>query len=82
MFLQSYIGPVWSVPAILQTIDVHGPMNEDVPLVELCSLYLLACQVRVTVGDSGLCCCACVAYISSANVYECGAEQETCAFKK
>ena len=35
---------------------------EDVPLVEwsLCTLYLLACQVRVTVGDSGLCCCVCV----------------------
>ena len=24
------------------------------------TLYLLACQVRVTVGDSGLCCCVCV----------------------
>ena len=24
------------------------------------TLYLLACQVRVTVGDSGLCCCTCV----------------------
>ena len=23
----------------------------------LCTLYLFACQVRVTVGDSGLCCC-------------------------
>ena len=23
----------------------------------LCTLYLLACQVRVTVGDSGLCWC-------------------------
>ena len=23
----------------------------------LCSLYLLACQVGVTVGDSGFCCC-------------------------
>ena len=54
MFLQSYIGPVWSVPAILQTSDVHGPMNEDVPVVELCTLYLLACQVRVTEGDCGL----------------------------
>ena len=30
----------------------------DVPLVEF--LYLLACQVRVAVGDSGLCYCACV----------------------
>ena len=26
----------------------------------LCTLYLLACQVRVTIGDSGLCCCAIV----------------------
>ena len=26
----------------------------------LCTLYLHACQVRVTVGDSGLCCCDCV----------------------
>ena len=25
------------------------------------TLYLLACQMRVTVGDSGLCCCVCVA---------------------
>ena len=28
----------------------------------LCTLYLHACQVRVTVGDSGLCCCACDTY--------------------
>ena len=28
----------------------------------LCTLYLHACQVRVTVGDSDLCCCACVTY--------------------
>ena len=26
----------------------------------LCTSYLHACQVRVTVGDSGLCCCTCV----------------------
>ena len=26
----------------------------------LCTLYSHACQVRVTVGNSGLCCCACV----------------------
>ena len=26
-------------------------------LVYLSTLYLLACQVRVTVGGSGLCCC-------------------------
>ena len=30
----------------------------------LCTLYLLACQVRVTVGGSaGLCCCVCVACV-------------------
>ena len=28
----------------------------------LCTLYLHACQVRVTTGDSGLCCCTCVMY--------------------
>ena len=28
----------------------------------LCTLYLHACQVRVTVGDSGLCSCTCVTY--------------------
>ena len=26
-----------------------------------CTLYLHACHVRVAVGDSGLCCCVCVA---------------------
>ena len=25
-----------------------------------CTVYSLACHVRVTVGDSGLCCCVCV----------------------
>ena len=25
-------------------------------------VYVHACQVRVTIGDSGLCCCPCVAY--------------------
>ena len=37
---------------------------EDVPVVEfmyLVKLYLLTCQMRVTVGDSGLC-CTCVTY--------------------
>ena len=34
---------------------------EGVPLMEwsVHSLYLLESQVRVTVGDSGLCCCVC-----------------------
>ena len=35
-----------------------------------CTLYLHACQVRVTVGDSGLCCCTRVTY-SSANLLPC-----------
>ena len=34
---------------------------EDVPLVEV--MYLVhTCQVKVTVGDSGLCSCICVTY--------------------
>ena len=36
------------------------PAHKDVPLVELMDLRLHACQVRVAVGDSGLCCCICV----------------------
>ena len=40
------------------------PTSEDVPLVDssLRTLYkhLQACHVRVTVDDSGFCCCACV----------------------
>ena len=35
-------------------------ITEDVPLVDLCTFYLHACQVRITVGDSGLCCSICV----------------------
>ena len=31
----------------------------------LCTLYLHVCQARVTVGDSGLCCCTCVTYFES-----------------
>ena len=29
----------------------------------LCPLYLHTCQGRVTVGNSGLCCCICVMYL-------------------
>ena len=36
-------------------VEVHS--FESVPLVELCTLYLHTCQVRVTVGNSDLCCC-------------------------
>ena len=33
--------------------------KKDVPVVKFMYLYLLACQVRVTLDDSGLCCCVC-----------------------
>ena len=44
-------------------------MPGAVPLEEFrgCTLYLHAGQVRVTIGDSGLCCCICIMYISSDN---------------
>ena len=35
-----------------------------------CTLYLFACQVRVTVGDSSLC-CTCVTYFERARVRVC-----------
>ena len=35
---------------------------KDVPLVEFMCLVFTRMPVRVTVGDSGLCCCTCVAY--------------------
>ena len=37
---------------------LEGIIFLDVPVVEF--MYLLLYQVRVTVGDSGLCCCVCV----------------------
>ena len=52
---------LWAVSTAWLSWHVH-----NLPLVplylwwSLCTLYLHACQVRVTVGDSGLCCCACV----------------------
>ena len=43
------------------TTDVWGIHDVRMYLWwSLCPLYLLACQVRVAVGDSGLSCCACV----------------------
>ena len=35
---------------------------EDVPLVEFMYLVFTRVPVRVTVGDSSLCCCICVTY--------------------
>ena len=39
-----------------------GLRTNDVLWWSSCTLYLHACQVRVTVGYSGLCCCTCVMY--------------------
>ena len=47
-----------SVKTVKPLLNVHFLI---VP-AELCPLYLQACQVGVTVGDSGLCCCTCVMY--------------------
>ena len=44
--------------------QLHCPVFEDVSLVGLYTLCLLACQVGVTVGNSNLCCC-CVCMMSS-----------------
>ena len=41
-------------------INTQGSSFEDVPVVEFMYVYLYACQARVTVGDAGLCCSACV----------------------
>ena len=59
-------------PQFTKWHDFHTPlstaftldgMGVDVPVVEFTyTLYLHACHVRVTVGDSGLCCCTCVTY--------------------
>ena len=48
--------------SIIQKQGLHECSSEDMPLVELCTLYLHMCQVRVTVGDLGLC-CTCVMYL-------------------
>ena len=38
-------------------MPLGGILFEDIPVVELITAYLLACQVIVTIGLSGLCCC-------------------------
>ena len=37
----------------------RASFSEDVSLVEF---KYLACQMRVTLGDSGVCCCVCVTF--------------------
>ena len=41
---------------------VSGELKTITRWWSLCTLYLHACQVRVTTGDSGLCCCTRVKY--------------------
>ena len=51
------------------TVD-HNHTNrssEDVPLVEF--MYL-ACQVRVTIGNLGLCCYGCMSFITQRKANE------------
>ena len=43
-----------------QQLDLQTPTSSD--WWSLCTLYVRACQVRVTVGDSDLCCCIFVTY--------------------
>ena len=38
-------------------MPLGGILFEDIPVVELITAYLLACQVVVSIGLSGLCCC-------------------------
>ena len=40
--------------------DVHDVYQKVYLWWSLCTLYLHACQVQVTLGDSGLCCCNCM----------------------
>ena len=45
-----------------------GNKSEDVPCGAIyvpCVINLLACQVKATVGDSGLCCCCCCFCVKS-----------------
>ena len=37
-------------------MPLGGILFEDIPVVELITAYLLACQVIVIIGLSGLCC--------------------------
>ena len=54
---------------------------EAIPLVELCTLYLFACQVTVTTDDSGLCCVDVTGFAWSLKVWENGINMLLMAFK-
>ena len=59
----NYVTPVQQQRPELPMVTLNVPVVEFMYLWwSLCTLYLHACQVRVTVGDLGLCCCACVTY--------------------
>jgi len=45
---------------IVKYLFEDGVMYSGGVYVPLCTLYLHVCQVRVTVGDLGLCYCACL----------------------
>ena len=61
--LSSVTGGIQPEGAVLPHHSVSG-IAHKVYVTQLSermsALYLLVCQVRVTVGDSGLCCCCCL----------------------
>ena len=59
----TFVHPFGDVPLVEFMYLVLSPRCEQTQnktLIDCCTLYLRACQLRVTVGDSGLCCCVCV----------------------
>ena len=54
------ISGVTLLPAVLVRLSEFSHRLRMYLWWSLCTLYLLACQVRVTVGDSVLCRCVCV----------------------
>ena len=63
--IYSTSGACGSVPK-MEGIYTHIPFLGMYLLWHLCTLYLLACQVRVAIGDSGLC-FVCMRCLLSAN---------------
>ena len=52
-------------PLLLQPTDFPNGKKSLLRMYlsrRLCTLHLHACQVRVTISNSGLCCCTCVMY--------------------
>ena len=62
--LNVYNNPLYSKYLVAESMNTK-PKNVPRSMVLaclVCTLYSHACQVRVTVGDSGLCCWTCVPY--------------------